>query len=224
MQCLRRTIQIGWNTNVNVTRITQSILHVEPTKLCVVCVNQRLLNSSSLQSKNFTSKFTKGFMSRKLEYSERKTLRYPLELMYCIVEDVDRYSEFVPWCKKSNVISTKGPVKRAKLEVGFGKITEKYNSTVTCAKPHLVKAICTDGLLFNSLLCIWHFTPGRTKNSCVIDFQVSFEFRSLLYSQLANMVFNEIVRTMVKAFEKRAYEIQALNKKENDDILKQTLP
>lgn len=223
MLCLRRSASLKRSLAATVTGITQPILRVRPTKICVVFINQRLSNSSHHQSKNFT-KLTNTFLSRKLEYSERKVLKYPVELMYCIVEDVDRYSDFVPWCKKSHVISTKGAVKRAKLEVGFGKITEKYNSTVTCAKPHLVKAVCTDGLLFNSLLCIWHFTPGRTKNSCVIDFQVSFEFRSLLYSQIANMVFNEIVKTMVKAFEKRAYEIQAVDKKENDDILKQTLP
>lgn len=170
------------------------------------CYGARL-STTGFTEKSF-SRITNRLTNRKLEYSERKVLRYPVDLMYDIVQDVDKYCEFVPWCKKSQVLIDKGKIKRAKLEVGFTKVNEKYNSTVTCIKPHLVKAVCTDGVLFNSLVCIWRFAPGKNPPSCVIDFQVSFEFRSLIYTQLANMVFNEIVKTMIDAFEKRASEIQ----------------
>lgn len=193
---------------------------VRPSLFCANC-NKAFLSTS--QAPKGLSRLANAMTNRKLEYSERKQLKIPVELMYDIVEDVSRYSEFVPWCKRSVVLSVKGEVKKAKLEVGFGKITEKYNSTVTCVKPHLVKAVCTDGLLFNSLLCTWRFSPGRVKDACVIDFHVAFEFRSLLYSQLANMVFNEIVKTMVSAFEKRARRLQAETKKRELDIIKQSM-
>lgn len=179
---------------------------------CLNCYGARL-STTGFTEKSFT-RITNALTSRKLEFSERKVLQYPVDLMYDIVQDVDKYWQFVPWCKKSQVLIDKGKIKRAKLEVGFGKVTEKYNSTVTCIEPHLVKAVCTDGMLFNSLLCIWRFAPGKKSQTCVIDFQVSFEFRSLIYSQLANMVFNEIIKTMVDAFEKRASEIKQAAKVE----------
>jgi len=129
-----------------------------------------------------------------------------MEQMYEVVSDVEHYRDFVPFCQRSLVTLRRPDRLRAELVVGFPPVRESYVSNVTLAKPRLIKAVCTEGKLFNHLVNHWRLNPGLKDNpmSCIIDFSVSFEFRSLLHSQLAHVFFNELVRQMEKAFVEEA--------------------
>lgn len=131
-----------------------------------------------------------------------------MDQMYEVVADVENYYKFVPFCKKSMVYNKKGESLTADLVIGFPPLNEKYTSSVTMVKPNLVKAECSDGRLFSYLLNHWRFSPGvkDVPQSCVIDFAVSFQFKSAIHSQLANFFFDQLVVQMEKAFIDEAEE------------------
>uniref|UniRef100_A0AAY4BGS0 Coenzyme Q-binding protein COQ10 START domain-containing protein n=1 Tax=Denticeps clupeoides TaxID=299321 RepID=A0AAY4BGS0_9TELE len=156
----------------------------------------------------------RGFISmaapllpRRMEYSESRTLRYSPEQVYRIVVDVERYQHFVPWCKRSKVIKRTNGDMWAQLQIGFPPIVEHYVSEVTFIPNHQVKAVCTDASLFRYLETLWRFSSCSKENSCSVEFYVSFEFKSLLHSQLAALFFDEVVKKMVDAFESRATQL-----------------
>ncbi|KAM6238440.1 coenzyme Q-binding protein COQ10 homolog B, mitochondrial-like [Porphyrio hochstetteri] len=136
---------------------------------------------------------------------ERRVLGYSAEQMYELVANVGEYWLFVPWCSRSAVLSRCGQVLQAELEVGFPPVLERYVSEVFLG-PQQIQAVSWDCRLFRRLETLWRFgpgLPGRT-DTCMLDFSVSFEFRSALHARLAGLFLDEVAKRMVSAFEGRA--------------------
>ncbi|XP_050311466.1 coenzyme Q-binding protein COQ10 homolog B, mitochondrial [Anthonomus grandis grandis] len=141
-------------------------------------------------------------LNKEKYYRAKKLIGYSDEQMYSVVADIKHYKQFLPFCTKSTILDTKGNILHANLEIGFPPVVENYTSKVTLVQPRMVKAQCNDGRLFNYLETTWKFAPGlpSNSNSCIIDFYVKFEFKSMLHSQLATMFFDRVVKQMEFAF------------------------
>jgi len=167
----------------------------------------------SVQSSSFFS--LPGVPPKKREFSERRLMGYSMDQIFAVVSDIPNYVNFLPWCEESNVTSRTENLVTADLVIGMKPVTESYTSIVTLKRPYLVRAESTQGRHFNTMLTEWKFSPGLkgTKNSCIVDFHVCLEFKSVIHSQIANVFFNEVVRAMTGAFfneAKRRYGKESL--------------
>ena len=81
-------------------------------------------------------------------FSETRVVGFPVDIIYSVVSDVDKYHNFVPFCLRSHVVSKTQTSMTADLEIGFGPISERYRSNVTLDPRVSVKAKSENTVLF----------------------------------------------------------------------------
>jgi coenzyme Q-binding protein COQ10 len=137
-------------------------------------------------------------------HAEKRILRYTPEQLFDMVADVRRYPEFLPWCVGARVISRKEEELVTDLTIGFKMFRETFRSQVLLERPDHVHVRYLNGP-FRYLNNHWRFHPHPQGTQ--VDFFVDFEFRSRLLQAVIGTVFNEAVRLMVRAFERRAMQL-----------------
>ncbi len=138
-------------------------------------------------------------------HAEQRVLPYTPDQLFELVADVERYPEFLPWCRASRITKREGDVIHADLVIGFKLFRERFTSRVTLDRPDRIDVEYIEGPM-RRLVNNWRFI-ARDDGGTMIDFYVDFEFRSAILQLAIGALFNEAVRRMVSAFETRAHAI-----------------
>lgn len=138
-------------------------------------------------------------------HAEQRHLPYTPEQLFDLVSRVERYPEFLPWCKAARITRRDGDVFWADLVIAFKVFRERFSSKVTLIPKEGVDVEYINGP-FRYLNNHWRFLPAEN-GGCIVDFYVDFEFRSRMLQSLIGMLFNEAVQRMVAAFETRAEQL-----------------
>ena len=139
------------------------------------------------------------------KHAEQRLLSYSPEQMFDLVADVKRYPEFLPWCVATRIRQSNETMMVADMVIGFKVFRESFTTRVTLNRPNTIKVTYENGP-FKYLNNHWIFKESDG-NSCTVDFDVDFEFRSRLLDAAIGAVFTEAVRRMVNAFETRANKL-----------------
>ncbi len=141
---------------------------------------------------------------------ENKKVSYTKEQMFSLVSDIDKYSDFLPWCNDSKIvnksINNDHELIIADLEIGYDQFVYTYRSEVKLysnTSEIIVKNI--DGP-FKHLRNNWKFIE-IDDNNCEIQFEIDFEMNVALFDILMNKFFDLAFKKMVDAFIDRADEI-----------------
>ncbi len=110
---------------------------------------------------------------------------------------------------EDNTLQKMGPKSfKARLEIGYPPFKESYISHVSMVRPYQITSISRDTNLFEYLINEWKFHPHdpaqENEDKCIIEFYVSFKFRSIIYSKFSDLFMDQIFGKMVEAFYQRA--------------------
>ncbi len=137
-------------------------------------------------------------------HHERRFLPYRREDIFDLIADVGRYPEFLPWCLAARVRGASDREFEADLVIGFKMVRETFTSRVTLAPHERIDVAYTKGPM-RHLDNKWLLEDAE--GGCIVEFDVSFEFRSVILQRLIGALFGEAVRRMVAAFESRARDV-----------------
>jgi coenzyme Q-binding protein COQ10 len=135
-------------------------------------------------------------------HQETRFLPYTPEQMYTLVADIEKYPEFLPWCKEAVILSRDSVNVVADLIIGYKFFQERFTSQVTLRRPRAIKVHYRSGPL-SHLSNAWEFKP-HGKRECEVFFEVDFDFKSPLLRAAMNVFFDKALTKMVAAFEQRA--------------------
>ena len=131
--------------------------------------------------------------------------------MFDLVADVERYPEFLPFCKslvvKRRSVDEDGvETVVAAMSVGYKAINENFTSRVKLDRKRMrIVAEYIDGP-FSYLDNRWSFMPDTKlgPDGAAVEFYITYEFKSRMLQLVAGAVFDRIFRIFSEAFEARA--------------------
>lgn len=125
--------------------------------------------------------------------------------MYTLVDAVERYAEFLPWCGGTTVHLREPGRVRATVQIAFRGVRHAFSTENTSIPEKRIDIRLVDGP-FRHLDGSWAFTPlGDT--ACKVHLRLHYEFSSRVLEKLVGPVFDHIAGSFVDAFVIRAGQL-----------------
>lgn len=135
---------------------------------------------------------------------------YTPEQMYDLVNDVEAYPSFLPWCNGSKIISKSKNVIAASLDLAKCGICHTFSTRNILIKDKSITIEMIDGP-FQYLEGYWRFEPFIYGTGCQIQLHINFDFSNIIIKIALEPIFTQILGSLVNAFYKRAQDIYGNN-------------
>jgi ribosome-associated toxin RatA of RatAB toxin-antitoxin module len=129
-------------------------------------------------------------------------LGYSAEQMFALVDNIEDYPKFLPWCGGTEVRQRDEDKVIAALKINYHGVKQTFSTENVHTPPTSITMTLLEGP-FKHLHGTWTFKPLRA-DACKIDFDLHYEFSSKVLEQVIGPVFNMIANSFVDSFCKRA--------------------
>ncbi|MFP4154346.1 MAG: type II toxin-antitoxin system RatA family toxin [Halothiobacillaceae bacterium] len=133
------------------------------------------------------------------------TVPYSAEQMYRLVNDVESYPDFLPWCERTELHRADANHVEASITLRKGSIRKRFSTRNELDPGREIRIHLVDGP-FRRLEGSWRFRDLEQGGSLVL-LEMQFEFSSRLLDLAIGPVFREIVGSLVNSFRRRADEV-----------------
>jgi ribosome-associated toxin RatA of RatAB toxin-antitoxin module len=127
---------------------------------------------------------------------------YRAEQMFDLVDGVEAYPKFLPWCASAAILERAEQETLARLEINYHGVRSHFTTANRHARPERIVIELRDGP-FRHLDGIWLFRALGTSGSKV-ELEMHYEFATSALERLIGPVFSHIAHSFIDAFVRRA--------------------
>ncbi|MGZ4970558.1 MAG: type II toxin-antitoxin system RatA family toxin [Methylobacter sp.] len=132
-------------------------------------------------------------------------VKFSAQQMFDLVNDIEAYPKFLPWCNGSRIIKREDNIVEAELLISKGGFEKSFATRNKIEQGRRMTVSLLNGP-FSHLDGVWDFIPLR-EDASKISLDLEFEMSGKLASLAFGAVFNQICNTMVSSFTARAKAI-----------------
>lgn len=130
---------------------------------------------------------------------------HPAGALYALVENIEAYPQFLPWCVDAKVHERTADTTRATLTAGIKGLRQAFTTLNRNVPGEAIDMQLVEGP-FRRFSGAWRFR-ALSQTASRIEFTLEYEFSSAVLARLLEPLFDRIADTMVDAFARRADEL-----------------
>lgn len=130
---------------------------------------------------------------------------YTARQMFELVNKIEDYPAFLPWCKESHIISQTDKEVEATLEIAWSGMHKNFTTRNYLHPYEKIEITLVNGP-FKHLEGRWNFIP-LGELGCKVHMELEFEFTGNMIDKVFQPIFNHIANSLVDAFCKRAVDV-----------------
>jgi ribosome-associated toxin RatA of RatAB toxin-antitoxin module len=136
--------------------------------------------------------------------SVKKSVLVPFSAgeMFDLVDEVERYPEFLPWCPGAATLATSEAGKTARLDINYHGVRAHFITDNVNRRPESIVVTLNSGP-FRHLHGEWRF-HALAPDACKVEFELAYEFKTHMLERVVGPVFGHIASTFIDAFVRRA--------------------
>jgi ribosome-associated toxin RatA of RatAB toxin-antitoxin module len=134
-------------------------------------------------------------------------VEHPARELYALVEDIESYPRFLPWCRGARVRERNLERTVATLSVGLKGMRYEFSTENSKRPPEAIDMRLLEGP-FRRFEAHWRF-HALGPRAARIEFSMAYELAGGLVARALAPLFDAIADTMVDAFKRRADQVHA---------------
>jgi len=134
---------------------------------------------------------------------------YSAEQMFELVEGIEDYPRFLPWCGGTTILERTPAQTLARLDINYHGVRAHFTTANRNERPERIVIELRDGP-FRHLDGTWRFRAlGATGSK--VELELHYEFATPVLERLIGPVFSHIAHTFIDAFVRRAESVYGSN-------------